>query len=194
MKPADSSPGPEPDLIELFVAPLEAAGITNYMISGAVASIEYGEPRATLDIDLVLLMEASRCAELIPLFPGQDYYLPPLEVIQIEIGRPSRGHFSIIHIPSGLKADCYPSRNHPCLDWAIRHRRRRRLANCEAWFAPPEYVILWKLEFFRESREEKHIRDIRGILSVSGDEIDSSFLQKAVADLQFEDGWKRCVS
>ena len=62
MKSADSSPDPEPDLIELFVAPLEAAGITDYMISGSVASIEYGEPRATLDIDLVLLIDAARCA------------------------------------------------------------------------------------------------------------------------------------
>ena len=129
-----------------------------------------------------------------PLFPEQDYYLPPLEVIQIEIGRPSRGHFNIIHIPSGLKADCYPSRNHRFLEWAIRHRRRRRLANCGAWFAPPEYVILWKLEFFRESREGKHVRDIRGILSVSGDEIDMGFLHHAVADLHLEDEWKLCVS
>lgn len=194
MKSADSSPGPEPDLIELFVAPLEAAGITNYMISGSVASIEYGEPRATLDIDLVLLIDNSHCARLIPLFPEPDYYLPPLDVIRIEMGRPSRGHFNIIHITSGLKADCYPSRNHPYLDWAIQHRRRRRLTHCEAWFAPPEYVILWKLEFFRESREEKHVRDIRGILAVSGDEIDMAVLENAVADLQLEPGWLRCVS
>lgn len=192
MKSADSSPAPEPDLIELFVAPLEAAGITDYMISGSVASIEYGEPRATLDIDLVLLIDAARCAELAPLFPEQGYYLPPVEVIQIEIGRPSRGHFNIIHIPSGLKADCYPSRNHPCLEWALRHRRRRRLAHCEAWFAPPEYVILWKLEFFRESHEEKHVRDIRGILAVSGEEIDMDFLHHAAAHLHLEDEWRRC--
>ena len=162
------------------------------MISGSVASIEYGEPRATLDIDLVLLIDDSHCAELIPLFPEPDYYLPPLDVIRIETGRPSRGHFNIIHITSGLKADCYPSRNHPCLDWAMRHRRRRRMASCEAWFAPPEYVILWKLEFFRESRGEKHLRDIRGILAVSGDEIDLAYLNKVVANLQLEDYWKRC--
>lgn len=194
MKSADSSPDPEPDLIELFVAPLEAAGITDYMISGSVASIEYGEPRATLDIDLALLIESSRCVELVPLFPERDYYLPPLEVMQIETGRPSRGHFNIIHIASGLKADCYPSRNHPCLDWAIRNRRRRRLSTCEAWFAPPEYVILWKLEFFRESREEKHLRDIRGILAVSRDELDMTLLDHAVADLQLDAGWKCCVA
>ena len=180
--------------MELFVAPLEAAGITDYMISGSVASIEFGEPRATLDIDLVLLIDANRCAEWVPLFPPEDYYLPPIEVIQLEIGRPSRGHFNIIHISSGLKADCYPSRSHPCLDWAIRHRRRRSLPTCEAWFAPPEYVILWKLEFFREGREGKHVRDIRGILSVSGDEIDMDFLRQAVATLRLEDEWKQCTS
>jgi hypothetical protein len=55
-------------------------------------------------------------------------------------------------------------------------------------------VILWKLEFFRENREEKHVRDIRGILSVSRDEIDMTFLENAVADLLLEDGWHRCVT
>jgi len=53
-------------------------------------------------------------------------------------------------------------------------------------------VILWKLEFFRESREEKYVRDIRGILAVSGDEIDMGFLHRAVADLPLEDEWSRC--
>ncbi len=39
---------PEPDLTALFLRPLEAAGLDRYMVSGSIASIEYGEPRAIL--------------------------------------------------------------------------------------------------------------------------------------------------
>jgi hypothetical protein len=44
---------PEPDLIELFVQPLNQAGI-RYLVSGSVASTLYGEPRVTHDIDFVV--------------------------------------------------------------------------------------------------------------------------------------------
>lgn len=43
----------EPDFIGLFVAPLEDLEVP-YMITGAVASVIYGDPRFTRDIDIVL--------------------------------------------------------------------------------------------------------------------------------------------
>ena len=163
------------------------------MVSGSIASIEFGEPRATLDIDLVLLLEPSDCETLFHLFDSDSYYIPPLEILRLESSRPCRGHFSIIHVPSGLKADCYPSRNHPYLDWALANRRRRQLQNTGVWFAPPEYVILWKLEFHQESGEQKHLRDIRGMIAVSGDEIDLGFLETAVSSLGLAPQWQQCI-
>ena len=41
---------------------------------------------------------------------------------------------------------------------------------------PPEYVILWKLAFFREGGAEKHVQDIVGVLRVMGEELDASML------------------
>lgn len=69
MNPADFSFSHEPDLIRLFIAPLEEAGKTGYMVSGSVASIEYGEPRATLDINVVLLLDSATCRTLARIFP-----------------------------------------------------------------------------------------------------------------------------
>lgn len=43
----------EPDLFKIFVDPLDELAIP-YIVTGAVASIIYGEPRLTHDIDLVL--------------------------------------------------------------------------------------------------------------------------------------------
>lgn len=179
-----------PDLAGLFLGPLEAADRFTYMVSGSVASIEYGEPRATLDIDLVLLLEVADLPVLAALFPEPDFYIPPDDVLAIEATRPTRGHFNIIHIPSGLKADCYTSRNHPFLPWALRNRRRVDLDSLSIWLAPPEYVILWKLEFLRESGGDKHRRDITGMLQISGSEIDHSFLEAAIRELGLSPTWE----
>ena len=47
---------PEHNLFRIFVSRLNKLSIP-YMITGAVASIIYGEPRLTNDIDLVINME-----------------------------------------------------------------------------------------------------------------------------------------
>ena len=170
----------DPDFISLFVAPLETAEI-KYMITGSVASSIYGEPRNTLDIDLVVLPEPQQIQQLSTLFPEDNYYLPPDDVIAIESRRESRGHFNIIHHDTGLKADFYLSRNHPSLAWALSHTRRILAPACEITVAPPEYVILHKLEFYRESGHQRHLRDIAGMIEQQ--ELDQSFLQPALESL-----------
>lgn len=52
-------PRTEPDLIELFVAPPERAGLS-YMVTGGVASVVDGDPRFTRGVDLVVEMGRRR--------------------------------------------------------------------------------------------------------------------------------------
>ena len=47
---------PDPDLLTLFVGPLERLGI-RYMVSGSVAATLFGEPRMTHDVDLVAFLD-----------------------------------------------------------------------------------------------------------------------------------------
>jgi hypothetical protein len=176
----------DPDLIELFVRPLEQAKV-DYMISGSVASSIYGEPRATLDIDLAVFPHSTKLALFPSLFPEQDFYLPPLEVMEIECRREVRGHFNIIHHQSGFKADIYPSRAHPCLPWALRNRRRVATTGGDVWVSPPEYLILMKLEFLRESGQPKHLRDIAGVLAQQ--DVDRGWIADAAANLSLDRQW-----
>ena len=180
----------DPDFITLFVAPLEAAGIS-YMITGSVASSIYGEPRNTLDIDLVVLIKPDQIPLLPELFPEDDFYLPPADVIAIESRREAHGHFNIIHHHTGLKADIYLSRNHPILPWALDHTRRIQTTTCEISVAPPEYVILHKLEFYRESGHKRHLRDIAGM--VEQQELDQEFLTTSVHSLQLQSQWQAAI-
>lgn len=184
---------PEPDLIELFIEPLHEWGIDPYMVSGSVASIEYGEPRATLDVDIVVLLKTASVEKLPRAFSEPDYYCPPTDILFSEISRPSRGHFNVIHVPSGMKADFYPSKNHPLFNWAFQNRRKMLILGRDVWLSPPEYVILWKLEFFREGAGDKHLRDIRGMLAVSSEELDIEFISKWADTLDLRSAWEKCL-
>jgi len=177
----------DPDLVSLFVAPFEQAGIP-CMITGSIASSIYGEPRSTLDIDLVVLLDADLIGKLPAIFPDKDFYLPPADVIAIETRREAHGHFNIIHHNTGLKADVYLSRNHPFLAWALDHIRRVETPSTPIHLAPPEYLILHKLEFFREGGSDKHLRDIAGIIEQQ--ELDHAFLDQAVHQLGLEPQWQ----
>lgn len=42
-----------PDLLSVFIDPLEKSGIP-YFVTGSIASIFYGEPRLTHDVDIVI--------------------------------------------------------------------------------------------------------------------------------------------
>lgn len=179
-----------PDLFALFVRPLHRAE-WRYMVSGSLASTHYGEPRLTMDVDLVVHIGERETAALTTLFPADNFYLPPPEVLAGEIARPTRGHFNVIHFASGQKADFYPSRRHPYWQWAFDHRRWARVGDDDVWFAPPEYVILWKLEFFREGGGDKHLRDIRGMLLVSGASIDRPMLERVCGELGLTDHWRQ---
>lgn len=181
---------PEPDLIELFAQPLNQLGL-RYFISGSVAAMLYGEPRVTHDIDFVVFLRSDDSLRLAGVFPPPEFYVPPAEVIAVEMARERRGHFNILHTGSGLKADFYTAHRDELHAWAFRHLRRYSLRDIAIALAPPEYVILRKLEYHREGGSEKHLRDIRAMLAVSGDQLDRPALEDWVHRRGLEAEWLR---
>jgi hypothetical protein len=105
--------------------------------------------------------------------------------------RDTRGHFNIIHVDSGLKADFYTAGRDDLHAWAFRHVRRYAIGEHPVTLAPPEYVILRKLAYHREGGSEKHLRDIRAMLAVSGELLDRSALQEWLRRLNLEAEWQR---
>jgi hypothetical protein len=181
----------EPDLIELFAQPLQHAAI-RYLISGSVAAMLYGEPRVTHDIDFVVFLRADDAPRLAAIFPAPQFYVPPATVILMEVARESRGHFNVVHAESGLKADFYLAGRDDLHAWAFRNARKYSVGENVISLAPPEYVIVRKLEYHREGGSEKHLRDIRAMLAVSGELLDRAALQDWIARLNLSTEWERC--
>lgn len=178
------------ELISLFVEPLEKYGF-QYLVTGSVAAMAFGEPRLTNDIDLILEIGTGHIDSLLKAFPETHYYLPPVEVIQSERVRAQRGHFNIIHLATMLKADIYLAGSDPLHRWAFQHSLRIEIEAIRVAFAPPEYVILRKLEFFREGGSEKHLRDIAAILMESNVVLDITYLGHEIPSRGLSEPWQR---
>ena len=159
------------------------------MVTGAVASIIYGEPRLTHDLDLVIELDPAYIDRFVEAFPLDEFYCPPAEIIQVEIKRPQRGHFNLIHHSTGFKADIYTSGKDKFHHWALNNRKRIDFEGEVVRLAPVEYVIIRKLQYYREGRSEKHLRDIVGILEVSLDQIDFNMLKEKITEMNLEKEW-----
>lgn len=178
-------------LFAIFTDRFESLGL-RYMVTGSIASMLYGEPRLTHDVDVVLaLRDDAEVDRLCAAFPDEQFYCAPAEVVKIELRRRHRGHFNIIDHDSGFKADVYLAGEDALHRWALAHCRPMNVGVHVVQVAPPEYVMLRKLEYFREGGSEKHLRDVRAMLRVLGDTVDRTHLDRWMKSLQLLDVWQR---
>jgi len=176
----------EPDLIALFIEPLEKLAVP-YMITGGVAAVIYGEPRFTRDIDVVLELQSASIPHLVSAFPADEFYVPPVEALEQEAVRPEGGRFNLIHRETALRADIYLAGHDPLHAWAFGRRLRLPVDRMAIWVAPLEYVILRKLEYFRISGSDRHLRDIAMMLRISGDSMDAEAFGRWVGKLDLRE-------
>lgn len=87
------------ELLEKIINVFETLHI-QYLVTGSVASMAYGEPRLTNDIDIVAGVEEHHIAGLLNAFPSNEFYISE-DMIRQAINRKSQ--FNIIHPASGLK-------------------------------------------------------------------------------------------
>lgn len=180
---------PAPDLLRVILRPLNRLDLP-YMITGAVAAIIYGEPRLTHDVDVVLKLGAADSGRIAEAFPSHAFYAPPIEAIEAESARPRFGHFNLVHLESGLKADIYIAGDDPLHEWAFPRRVREAYGDEVLWVAPIEYVIVRKLEYYRDSGAERHLRDIEQMLRVSADRVDRPALDHLISGAGVGREWR----
>ncbi len=178
---------PADDLLRSVIDILERLEL-RYFVTGSVAAIYYGEPRFTNDIDVVVDLPPERIPELLDSFPSGEYYLSE-EALRHAVKQ--QGRCNVIHMASGLKIDLVIAAD--TLFNRSRFERARRVRpadDLEARFASAEDVILKKMDFFREGGSEKHLRDITGILMISGDQLDQDYIESWADQMGLETIWR----
>lgn len=170
-----------PGFVLIIVGALEEAG-TPYMIGGALAVWAWGEPRLTLDLDVVVHLREEHLDPLAEALYRHEIYSPA--DIMRDLIRDTRSDLPInaIHGFSGYKAELFPLRRGDALRESALARRRQFDFGEQLgvlYVHAPEDLILYKLHYYSISRQTKHIRDIGSILARKDVALDRAYL----------DGW-----
>lgn len=172
------------DLLRRVIGVVEKLRL-EYLVTGSIASTYFGEPRFTNDVDIVVRLPSGRIGELCAAFPAPEFYISE-DAVRQAVQQP--GQFNVIHPASGLKVDFIIARNTP-FDRSrfARMMRVRPAPDYEASFATVEDVIVKKMEYFRDGGSEKHLRDILGMLKISG--ADHAYIADWASRLGLEHIW-----
>jgi hypothetical protein len=159
-----------------------------YFFTGAIASITYGEPRLTNDIDVVVDMSLAHIDAFKSSFPENEFYL---DVDSIRTAITRRGQFNIIHPGSGLKVDVFITKEDDFDQNRFARVKKLNVSETNsANFASPEDVIIKKLEYFKQGRSEKHLRDIASMLKISSELIDRAYISSWAKRLTVREIWE----
>jgi hypothetical protein len=174
------------ELLERIAGILENLHIP-YLVTGSVAAMAFGEPRMTNDIDIVAAVRYEHVGGLMAAFPEEEFYISE-EAIRDAIRHQTQ--FNIIHPFSGMKIDIIIRNNTRFNDSRFsRIRRVKAGENFETNFAAPEDIILMKLQYYRDGVSEKHLRDVSGILKISGPEVNKDYIALWAERLNLMDIW-----
>ena len=169
-----------------------------YGIVGSFASSQYGEPRQTLDVDLMLHLQPAEAERFATAFDAiqmaADAY-----AIRETYSYTTPLPFGVIDYANGWKADCYFLQNTAYdraafarrLEWPFAEAKRGRI-----WLYAPEDVILMKLAYYQMSQgiSTKHLRDITAMLANRqnwGQAFDLNYLKQWAVQLQVLEYWQK---
>ena len=179
------------DLLRYAIETLEQLNLP-YALVGSFASGAYGEPRFTHDIDIILELHRRRHTAFLSRFPGSGFLpqrsgrsrsRPPHKPIQR-------------HSPGiGEQDRLYPQ---PPRRVGPQPTRRRQpipiFSDRRGYVASPEDVILGKMVYYREGGSEKHLRDITGILRISGNLVDRDYVANFSKQLGLTEIWEAVLA
>jgi hypothetical protein len=173
-------------LLSYLVETLETLRIP-YAIGGSHATMVFGRPRQTLDIDVLVDLSASDLPSLRAAFPDSDFYTAD-EGAKSAVAR--GGTFNIIHPTTGLKIDFFVPADEFERAEIARAVRKPKSGGGEATFVSPEDIIVMKMRYFEMGESDKHLTDSAIVLQHLGDQVDRGYIEKWAKHFGLEAIWE----
>ena len=142
-----------------------------YMIIGGYALPFYGRIRATLDIDVAVMVETEEEPEKL-----REWLLS--KSFDVELFSPRNPCFVAVDSEKGIEIKVWPKPDGIVFDQeTLKRRKRAKLDNdLEAWIISPEDFIVNKLA--RPDRGAVDEQDVKSVLTRQRDKLDEDYLKK----------------
>ena len=156
------------DLGRLF----EAHGIL-YYVTGGVAASTHGEPRSTIDLDLVVQIGSSDAEALAAILTANGFYCPEGAVEEVKRG--IKRSFQATHQETIATVDIFLADGS---EFSEMEMARRLWIEEGFYVSSAEDTVLQKLKWGKASQSEKQFRDVLGILKLQQGELDYDYLRQ----------------
>lgn len=169
-----------------IVLALEQAQIP-YMVTGSFASSAHGVVRGTNDIDIVIAPTAAQLRALVAEFPDDRYYADQydaLDALQHE------SQFNIIDFATNWKVDLIIRKTRSFSRTEFERRRHHVINGLGVYIASPEDILIAKLEWAKMGESARQIEDAAGVIATQGANLDRSYVERWVRELQLDHQWQ----
>lgn len=181
------------DVTLAVTAALDRCGIP-YTVGGSLASSLSGEPRASLDADVVVQIRPDQIDGLVNLL-GDEFYADSHAIRRAIDGGSST---NLVHRPSGIKVDLFPAASF------LDHQQlmRRQLVKVATdpdrylYVHSPEDILVQKLHCYRlgGGTSERQWRDAVSIVLVQGSRLDREYVSTVAGKIGVTDLLQRAYS
>jgi hypothetical protein len=164
----------------LVTSALEGCGV-RYTVGGSIASSISGEPRASMDADILVDMEPQHVERFVAAIEGEFY----VDAAALHRAVRARSNTNLVHLASGIKVDLFVAGSE--LDIRQLERRQRIQVAAEPdrflYVHSPEDILLQKLHWYRSGHEvsDRQWRDVLAIVLVQGPRLDRTYLSRMAA-------------
>lgn len=185
----------DPVQVALIVAEALETCLVRYLVGGSLASAVSGEPRSTLDVDLVVELTENDIEPLVVAL-GDRFHV---DADSLRRAVRERSSANIIHYETSTKVDLFIAGGTPLDRLQMDRRQRVRVStNPERWLHvyTPEDIVLQKLRWYRMGNEasDRQWRDILGVILVQGERLDHAYLQDNADAFGVSDLLQRALS
>lgn len=145
------------------------------MITGAWSVIYYARPRASHDIDFVIELYKKDIPRVLKVFKKLTFeYLVQTDSIKDAIDK--KDMFNIIHLPTTLKLDFWLLQKNEFDRCRFKRRNKIILFGQTMWIATAEDTILKKLDWYKNTKLEKHLIDAAFVYQIQKKNLDKDYL------------------